>query len=549
MSQDYLLQEEETSPIDIGRYLGVAKRRYIFFLIPFLLILLISVGVIVFLKPIYQSTGTILVETQQIPTDLIQSSVTSDPSQRITVLQQRVMTRRNLLQIIDNFEVFGVDRQRLPVSQLIAKMQSQINVSVITSEFTGRRRGGAAIAFQISFDHENPEIAAKVTNELVTLFLSENVRTRTARAADTTAFLNSETEKLRSALIKTENEIVEYKQKNRDALPEHLDLRLRMLERSEAELREYVREIRALEEERRYLQIELTSARTGRSGAGGATVVSELQENIEALKKTLLDASTRLTDSHPDIKALKKRIDALEQQQIEEENEAARAAAENKPLKNAPYNPLVEKLQIRMSAIDAKIAEARIAIEKLKKKVEEIEAIIIEIPQVERGLSVLNRTYGDILEKFNVLESKQARAQLSQNLEEDKKAERFILLEPPTVPTEPIRPDRIKILGIGSFIAFAAGVGLVVLIELLDQRIRSSSELEAVLKHPPIVSIPYITTPAEMNKRRSKLVLYILAALVFIAIVFAAVHFLYQPLDDLFYKIWVALDKKLISIF
>ncbi|USG61321.1 hypothetical protein NBZ79_19365 [Sneathiella marina] len=548
MSQNYVFQEEETSPIDFGRILGAAKRRYVFFLIPFLTILVVCIGVILFLKPVYESTGTILVETQQIPSDLIQSSITSDANQRITIIKQRVMTRGNLLQIIDKFDVFGADRQRLPVSELIERMQEQININVITSEVSGNRRGSTTIAFQLSFDHENPKIAANVANELITLFLSENVKTRTARATETTAFLNSETQKLRDALTKTENDIVAYKQKYRDALPEHLDLRLRMLERSETDLREYIREIRALEEEKRYLQIELTAAKTGRTGSGGEIVQSELQENIETLKKELLDASTRLTESHPNIKALKKRIVALEQQQLEEDKNAARLAASEGSAAGSTYNPLLEKLEIRIESIDGKISEGRRQIEKAKRKVAEIEAIIIEIPQVERGLSVLNRTYGDILEKFNVLESKQAQAQLSQNLEEDKKAERFILLEPPIVPTEPVRPDRLKIMGIGSFLAFAAGAGFVVLIELLDQRIRSASELEAILKHPPIVSIPYIVTPTEMGKRRTKLVLYILAPFMFVIVALVAVHFLYQPLDTLFYKAWVALDKLRISL-
>ena len=229
MSQDYILHEEEQSSLDIGRIVGAAKRRYLYFLIPFLLILLICIGVILVLKPIYESTGTILVETQQIPSSLIQSSVTSDANQRITIIKQRVMTRRNLLQIIDKFDVFGDDRQKFPVSQLIDSMQRQININVITSDSATGRRGKATIAFQLSFDHENPKIAAKVANELITLFLSENVKTRTARATETTEFLNSETQKLRDALAKTENEIVGYKQKYREALPEHLDLRLRML--------------------------------------------------------------------------------------------------------------------------------------------------------------------------------------------------------------------------------------------------------------------------------------------------------------------------------
>ncbi|TNE34628.1 MAG: lipopolysaccharide biosynthesis protein [Alphaproteobacteria bacterium] len=550
MTQEYAFPEEESGPsLDIGRILSAAKRRFLFFLIPFVLILIGSVTVILILPPKYESSGTILVETQQIPTELVQSTVTSDPNQRITILKQRVMTRQNLLNIIDKYNVFGKDRQLLPVSKLVQQMQNQISIDVITSDVGGSRRGTTTIAFTVAFEHKSPQIAADVANELVTLFLSENVRTRTERASETTAFLNNETQKLRDQLTEIENKIVAYKQEHGDALPEHLDLRQKMLERTETEERDLARDIQSLEEEKRYLQIELTSARSGRTTSSGAPAESELQKNIETLKKSLLDASTRLTDNHPTIIALKKRIAALEKEQAAEDAKAADAEASGKPETGSTYNPLVEKLQIRIDATNKKIAASRQQMEAAKKKVAELEAIILEIPQVERGLSVLNRNYQEVLEKFNSLEAKQAQAQLSQNLEEGKKAERFVLLEPPIVPSDPVSPNRVKILGFGGFLAFAAGVGFAVLIELIDRRIRSSSELEAVLKHPPIVSIPYIHTPRETDKNRYRLLIYAGIAIVILIVLLAAVHFLYQPLDTLFYRAWVAIDKLKASLF
>lgn len=547
---DYTLPEEdEGSSFDVGRIVSAARRRFLFFLIPFILILIGSVAVILILPQKYQSVGTILVETQQIPTELVQSSVTTDPNQRITIIQQRVMTRRNLLQIIDKYDVFGEDRKLLPVSELIQRMQRQISINVITSDVSGSssRRGTTTIAFSLGFEHENPQIASQVANELVTLFLSENVRTRTARASETTAFLNNETEKMQEQLTEIEGKIAAYKQEHGDALPEHLDLRLKMLERAELEERDLNRDIRSLEEEKRYLQIELTSARSGRNVAGSTVQKTELEQNIESLKKALLNASTRLTDSHPDIISLKKRIAALEEQQAQED--AAALAASGKSSTDPAYNPLIEKLQLQIRGTDEKMAEARKQIIAAKKKQEELEAIIIEIPQVERGLSVLNRNYREALEKFNNMEAKQAQAQLSQNLEEGKKAERFVLLEPPVVPTEPISPNRTKILGLGGAAGLAFGVGCIFLIELLDRRIRSASELEAVLKHPPIVSIPYIHTLAEAGKHRHKVYLYIAIPIVVIIMMLAAVHFLYQPLDTLFYRGWVAINKLIVTLF
>jgi polysaccharide chain length determinant protein (PEP-CTERM system associated) len=545
MSQDFTLPEEETSPINVERIISAAKRRFLFFLIPFVLVLAGAVTVILMLPPLYSSYGTILVETQQISPDLIESTVNTDPDQRIRMIEQRVMTRENLLKIIDKFNVYGENRKFLTVSELVAQMQEEIGIDVITSSFSGRRRGETTIAFYVGFSHQNPQIATDVANELVTLFLSENVRTRTERASEATAFLADEADKVRRQLTQVESEIVAYKQKYKDALPEHLGLRQSMLERSEMQIRDFRRDLRALEEDKRYLEIELTSARSGLTASGGEQ--SELAQNLATLKDTLLDASTRLTDSHPDIIALKKRIAALEQQ-VEQETAAALAAAsQGQATASGAYNPVVEKLQIRIAATDEKIAETRRQIAATTQRIKDLEGIILEIPQVERGLTVLDRTYNDLLDKLNSLEAKQAQAQLSQNLEEEKKAERFVLLEPPVVPTEPVSPDRKKILGIGGFLAFALGVACVFLVELIDRRIHSASELEAVLKHPPIVSIPYIHTRRENMRLRMKVFLYLLIPIALFALLVVAVHYFYQPLDELFYRAWVAVDSFLVA--
>lgn len=547
MSQDYTLHEEEASPINVERIISAARRRFLFFLIPFLLVLAGSFAVILVLPPLYSSWGTILVETQQISPDLIESTIQTDPDQRIRVIEQRVMTRENLLKIIDKYNVYGDDRKFLTVTDLVGKMQDEIGIDVITSSMSGtRRRGDTTIAFTVAFNHENPQIAADVANELVTLFLSENVRTRTERASEATAFLSDEAEKVRRQLTQVESEIVAYKQKYREALPEHLGLRQSMLDRSEQQIRDLRRDLRALEEDKRYLQIELTSARTGR--VGGAGEQTELARNLSSLKDQLLEASTRLTESHPNVIALKKRIEALEKQVEEEAAAALAAASQDQSAASTAFNPLVETLQIRLAAADDKIAETRRQIATMTKKIADLEAIILEIPQVERGLTVLNRTYSDLLDKLNSLESKQTQAQLSQNLEEEKKAERFVMLEPPVVPTEPISPNRTKILGVGGFVAFALGVACVFLVELLDKRIHSASELEAVLKHPPIVSIPYIHTKDETIRHRLKVVVYMLIPILLIAGLLAAVHYLYEPLDDLFYRVWVAFDRLIVTL-
>ncbi len=543
MTMDYSETEEEGPSINLQQIVSIGKRRFLYFLIPAILIGTVGAIVTYILPPRYESAGVVLVESQQIPVELVQSTVTSDPNQRITTIKQRVMTRNNLLRIIDKYKVFAEERKRLSVTRLIEQMQKQITVDVITA---GANRRGPTIAFKVSFQHESPAIAAKVTNELITLFLSENVKTRTARASETTDFLESEALKLKTRLLEAESAISLYKKENSESLPEHLNLRLNRLERLKAEIKAVEQQISGLLEEKRYLDVEIAAARSGaKPGSGDGIEESDTEKELSRLEDTLIDASVRLTEAHPDIKSLKRRIEALKKKLASEQEENAEDDIERKSLKskNPAIKRLLERLDIRVSSNETNISKRRDELNKLRERADEIEQKIIKTPEVERELITLTRNHREIFQKYTELEAKQGKAQLAQNLEEEKKAERFILLEPPITPTEPVWPNRLQFLGISFFLAFASGAGTALLVELVDKRVRTAAELETLLKHPPLMSIPFITTHRDTKKKRYKLGLVLIIPFLLGVTSLVVVHIFYKPLDVLFYRSWVYLEK------
>jgi len=119
----------------------------------------------------------------------------------------------------------------------------------------------------------------------------------------------------------------------------------------------------------------------------------------------------------------------------------------------------------------------------------------------------------------------------------ENKGERFVLIEEPLLPEKPIKPNRIMIILAGFFGAIASAVGLAVMLEALDRRVRGVDALASIMKLQPMATIPYITNLAEI-KRKKYLVSYtiscILAALVFVLLI---VHFFIMPLDILTTKI------------
>ena len=127
-------------------------------------------------------------------------------------------------------------------------------------------------------------------------------------------------------------------------------------------------------------------------------------------------------------------------------------------------------------------------------------------------------------------------AMTGEQLEQDRQAERFDVIEQATVPDQPKKPNRPKILLAGGFGSMAIGVGFVVLLEMLDRSVRTSGDIERLLQLRPISVIPYVVTAAERRRKQLRRLLswFVVAALVGLAI-FLAITFL--PVDALYERL------------
>lgn len=561
-------------------YLSILRRRRRHMAFAFALIFLAMATVAMVLPPTYRSTGTILVESQQIPDDFIRSTVTSYADERIAIIKQRVLTRSNLLKIIQKYDMHRGRWQAQLDSEQIDGMRERVSLELIGAE---QAKGGkTTIAFRLSFDDESADISYRVANELVTLFLEENVKTRTARAAETTEFLSQEAKRLKADLETVETAVASYKQRYGNALPENMQMHLNLLERVEAEIQELDREYKSVQGERRFLDIQLTATKAGldSASAGGSAELSPALQ-LSKLKTEHARLSGLYRENHPDLLALKRQIEALSGATEEGGAQDARLAElktryarlsgvyrEDHPdlltlkrqiealeteraagVKGGPLSFSANPAQARNFAIakvEAAIASAEtrlISLEQQKKtllaKRAELDRMIVQTPQVERGMFSLMRDYESAKSKYEEVRDKEMSALLSENLEGEKKAERFSLIEPPMQPDKPIKPNRGKLVVMGFFLALAGSGGLAMALESFQSRVRGARALAALAGIQPLVSIPYITTRQELLGRRDpkKLKIAVAAAVLMLVAALLAVHFFYQPLDMLIYKI------------
>lgn len=512
-------------------YIAIFRRHAVQFGAAFLGIFAFAVVISFIIPPIYQSTGTIMIEAPQITADLVPATVTSYADERIEVIKQRVMTRENLMGIIDKYQLYKDTKNLYSPSELIGEMRDRIAVELVNVNLQGRMNpAGGTIAFKVSFESREPELAHRVANELVTLFLDENVKARTERATQTTEFLSQEAEKIKKDLEVLETKIAKYKQQYGLATPENLALVMSTIQRVESELRTVEHDYKVAQEEVRLLELELANVRAGGIVAPGATAptLSPAQE-LERTRAEYAKLMSTYTESHPDVVAAKRKIDQLERQLASGGGKAARPAAVSGDITTA-------RLEARISSARGRAASLAQQQSVLRAKLNNLEQQMAKAPEVERGLSSMVRDQESAQKKYEEIRAKQMTAQVAENLEGGRKAERFTLLEPPLLPEKPIKPNRKKLIAMGFVLALIAAGGLIMALESFHGGIRGVEALESVIGYRPMAVIPYITIDSEMERRKELMKKAGVGAAIGLVVLLILIHFVYQPLDVLIMK-------------
>ncbi len=459
-------------------YVLILRRRAKYMIVVFVVVLLLAVITSFILPRSYRSTGTIIVESTQVPDNIVASAIKEKLEERINVIKQKVMTRENLIQLANKYSLFKDGSNAIPSSEIIDKLRDRIEIEPVKPKDFGT--DSAAIAFTISFEDQRPETALTVTKAIITLFLDLNVKLRTEQATETTDFLTQESNRLKADVDSLESKIGAFKKQNSENLPEQLSVRTSMMQRAENDLYSVERDIRSGNEELRSLEAELSAAKHGMS--------DDPAQTLPALKAEYTRLSAIYTELHPDLRALKRKIDALEQKS---------SAPDVKDSAANVTNLTVFKIQAKVDAVNARLESLEQQKKKLKAEIGQNEHAMEMTPRVAQGLEELVRDRDTAQKKYEEIQNKKMTAKISENLESENKSERFSLLEPPFLPEKPFKPNPIKILALGFLFALGASAGMAIFLESIDKRVRGVAALTHASGHRPLAVIPFIVGQKE----------------------------------------------------
>ena len=378
----------------LAEYLEILRRRIWFVIIPFALVMAGASIYVITAPREYKASTLVLISPQKVPAAYVQTTVTSQVEERLQSIAQEIMSRSSLEKIITELRLYEEARKHLSKEETVELMRKNIKIELPTNKDRGEKN-----FFSISFIGNDPNTVTTVANRLSSLFIEENLKIRGQQAAGTTEFMV--------------NELVEAKAK---------------LDQLEARVAKYNRRATRVVEDP---QIEPSEK-------------DRLKGELEALR-------TKYTDNHPDVIAMKKKIDDLE--------------------KNKNTNGSV-----------AQANQHRVRVE--------------QIPLQEQDMGALGREYQSMKLTYEVLLKNKQEAQQAANLEKQQKGEQFRIIDPAIVPEKPFSPDVPKILLMSLFAGLASGLALAFMREQMDRSFYDSDDVEISLGIKVMATIPKIEETA-----------------------------------------------------
>jgi succinoglycan biosynthesis transport protein ExoP len=564
-----------------GEHYAGFKRHLKLAAAAFAIITVAGVGFAYSLPDVYKTQSLIFFEEPEIPEAIMRTTINTYASKMITILNEKILTVGKMIEFIDEFELYVDERRDTPVELLAMDMRGKIGIEIQQRDSVSASGMPMpmVVGFSVSFEDESPEKTKLVVDELVSLYLEENLKERAKQTSDISVFIIAEVLDLEKEIDEKELGLAKFKEQNADRMPSMASFNMGSITRIDGQLINITRSLAGLEQNRITIEAQLAVIEpTEPTRLPDGSIFLSPQEQMKSLQTQLSVYESKYSENHPDVIAVKRDIASIKERfgidvdmnQIDKsiatakaelaiqlskysadhpdviasrttiaKLEAERAEVEQNQLDAVvvPDNPAYVQLMAGLDKLDTEEQLLREEAEQLNEDLKEYEQRLAETPLIEKELASLSRDLGSTSNRYWVLRDKQFAAEMGETLETEQKGETMVLLEPARIPLRPFKPNRGAIITLAFLFALVAAVGVTQLADALDKSIRDGPSIIRVQGTPPLIEIPYIFTDAELAQVAIKKKAAIVSLPVMLLITLLVVHLTLQPLDVLFYSL------------
>lgn len=516
--------------MDLRFYATLFLRRLHWFILVVILCSAIGITLARMLPTVYSAEARLVVESEQIPDELAASTVRTQATEQLQIIQQRILSRDILIEMANRLGIYASrtadGRRPLSAEEIVEDLRERISIRTVGSSPAQRRGDVQATIVTVGFTAPTSDLAAAVTNEIVTLILREDVAMRTGVARQTLDFFVQEVARLDRELAQKAAVILEFTERNMTALPDSLDFRrtqqaaaqerLLQVERSDAELRD-----------RRARLVRLHEAASSANETVPASQRSPEQAQLQALRNEMSGALAVLSPDNPRVRLLTAQIAALER--VVEGQVTGAAVGED--------GQRLSAFDVQLADLDGQLGFLEQQRAQIQAEIDAVSASIAATPSNAVSLETLERDYAATRQQYNEAVQNKAKAETGDMIEALSKGQRITVIEQAIAPREPTSPNRPLIAAGGVGGGLFLGLALVALLEVFKAGIRRPVDLSNGLGITPFATLPYLRTKGEVLRRTVMIWGAVMLVLLVIAAGLWLIHVRYMPLDLLLEQI------------
>ncbi len=353
---------------------------------------------------------------------------------------------------------------------------------------------------------------------------------RPQQSKDTTKFFESQLDDAKKSLSEQEEKIRLFKDQHTSDLPSQLQSNLAILSGLQNQLQAEQDNLDRARQQTVYYQSLIGQYRALQKSSktpGGAPMgLPAIDQELDKLRAQLADLSAHYTPQHPDVRKLKEQIAQTEKMKAQLAASLNANSTNPQPdsnTNNSNGDLSLAQLQSQLQANQIEIANREHSVTALQAKISEYQGRLNQEPIREQQLADLSRGYDQSKANYDDLLKKKNSSALATDLTERQQGEHFQMIDPPSLPTKPDFPNRMKLCGIGLGIGVALGIVLAGGTEFLDDRIHSEKEFKDLIPVAVISEIPEVATvDEERREQKSNRLAWIAASVVFVSILAGA---------------------------
>ncbi len=473
-------------------------------LLVFIVVTVLGATAVLLLPSEYQSRAQIFIDTRSILRPLLQGiAVSSGTEDQTTAVRRALLARPSLVKVAEQTGMFGKNSSTTEREDIIREFAEKISL-------TGDSTTGI---YQISYSSHDPDRAQRVVATLLDTFVKNSLNVSRSDTENAEQFLADQVKEYEQALSEQEQRLADFKKKNIGMMPDQRGDYYARLQAENSNLEKIESDLAVAEQQRDALRSKLAAGTTAGNGAADQATLAQalsapniqaataLDDQVRESRKQLNELLLRYTDKHPDVMAMKEKIQRLESQRAAQFSTLRPTNGTAVPNSTLVIDPVVQSLQISLNTADVQVASLRTQQSRAQMRVAELRRLVTTGPEVEAELVKLNRDYGVIKAQYEELLRRRESARLSNSANKNESI-RYRELEPPHKPVLPAGPNRALFLIGVAVIALACGAATALGMALIQPVFYTRSQVIARTGLPVLGVISAVRTGREIAVRR-----------------------------------------------